>query len=105
MAMVGDSSCWSPLRALNESAQFSEIGFFFHYKVYKTRLADGRSAKVRTPALPIDFSREVFAADCLLLAINEVTAVRSEHHLSAFIEDALAHLPDPAAPRPAFRGD
>ena len=105
MAMIGDSFCWSMLDILNESGQYSEIGFFFHYRLYKTRLADGRSKKVRTPGTPVDFSREIFAADCLVLEINEASAVSPINPISAFTEDALHHLPDPAAPRPAFRAD
>jgi alginate O-acetyltransferase complex protein AlgJ len=105
MALIGDSFCWSLLRALDESAQYSNIPFFFHYRRYKAQLVDGGPRTLRTPATPLDFSREVFAADCLLLEINELTAVYTEHHLSAFLKDALAHLPDPAAPKPPFKAD
>ena len=105
MAVVGDSFCWNILHIFNKSGQFSDISFYFHYKLYKTRFADGRSETIRTPATPVDFNSEIFAADCLLLEINEASAVNPVHHLSAFIGDALAHLPDTAAPRPAFRAD
>jgi SGNH hydrolase-like domain, acetyltransferase AlgX len=105
MAMVGDSFSWSVLHVLQESAQFSAIGFYFYYWQWKMLIAENRWDKVRAPASPIDFRSEIFAADCLLLEINEGNAVSPEHHLSVFVKEALAHLPDPAARKPEFRGD
>jgi SAM-dependent methyltransferase len=105
MAMVGDSFSWNLLRVFSDSGQFSETAFYFYYRQRKTLISGKRFDTVRAPALPLDFSREIFAADCLLLEINETAAVASDHYLSAFISDALAHLPDSTAPRPPFRAD
>lgn len=105
MAAIGGSFTWALLRQFKASGQFSDINFYFYYKLYKTREIVGNSKIVRKPATPIDFNREVFAADCLLLEINESAAVAPIHDLSVFIKDALAHLPDPAAPKPPFQPD
>jgi alginate O-acetyltransferase complex protein AlgJ len=119
LAVVGDSFCWSLLSLLNESAQFSDIVFYYYYPKAKTRIGYERPnvpAKpriyppaqfetVRAPATPLDFDAEVFAADCLILEITEASVVSPEHHISKFVSDALAHLPDRSRPRPAFRPD
>jgi alginate O-acetyltransferase complex protein AlgJ len=119
LAVVGDSFGWSLLRLLNESAQFSDIAFYYYYPKAKTRIGYQRSnvqgklriyptdqfETVRAPATPLDFDAEVFSADCLLLEITEASVVSPEHHISAFVRDALAHLPDPTQQRPAFRPD
>jgi hypothetical protein len=105
LVIVGDSFTWALQRVFDESKQYSNISFWFYYKLYKTSITNGEPARIRETALPVDFSREVFAADCLLLVINEASAISPEHHLSAFIKDALAHLPDPAAPKAPFRAD
>ncbi|MFL6514234.1 MAG: alginate O-acetyltransferase AlgX-related protein [Chthoniobacterales bacterium] len=119
LAAVGDSFSWSLLRVLNESAQFSDIAFYYYYPQNKTRSGSGPSnvpgrlriypteqfETVRTPAAPLDFAAEIFSADCLLLEITEAGVVSPEHHLARFLRDALAHLPNPAGPRPTFRPD
>ena len=93
------------IRQLSASRQYSEIGFHFYYKLHKECAVDGRLSKVRTPGIPADFNREIFAADCLFLEINEASALHPEHHLSAFVTDALARPPDPSAGRPLFRSE
>jgi acetyltransferase AlgX (SGNH hydrolase-like protein) len=105
-AMVADSFGWSLLHVLHDSGQFSEIGFFFHYWRTKTLAVEGGGwKKVRAPATPVDFATEIFAADCLILEINEVTLLTPETHITGFLKDALAHLPDPNSPKPKFRGE
>ena len=105
MAAIGSSFTWELSRQLSTSGQFSDISVYFHYRLYKSREMGDHSETVRKPATPVDFSREIFAADCLLLELNESITPSPEHYLSAFIKDALAHLPDPAAPRLPFRPD
>jgi hypothetical protein len=103
-AMIADSFGWSVLHVLQDSKQFSEIGFFFHYWRSKTAVTEKRWERVREPATPIDFQREIFAADCLILEINEITAL-GPNHITGFLKDALANLPDPTAARPKFKVD
>ncbi len=103
-AIIADSFGWSLAHVLQDSGQFSEIGFFFHYYRWKTVITQNRWEQVREPATPIDFAREVFAADCLILEINEATAL-GPNHITGFLKDALANLPDPAAPKPKFKAD
>ena len=103
MAVIGSSFTWELIRQLSASQQFSEVDFYFHYNQYKSCGVDGIFSTVRTPGIPLDFGSEIFAADCLLLEINEASAIFSEHHLSAFIGDALAHLPEACAGRQPFR--
>jgi hypothetical protein len=104
-AVIADSFGWSLLHVLHESHQFSEIGFFFHYWRSKTLSVEGGWTKVREPATPIDFPSEIFAADCLILESNEVTLLTPETHITGFLKDALANLPDPKSPKPKFRGE
>ena len=99
MAVIGGSFCWAPIRQLKASRQFTAIDFFFYYNLFKWREADDVSGKVRTPAVPLDFDHEVFGLDCLLLEINEASSLYPEHHLSAFLKDALAHLRGSPTPR------
>lgn len=103
MAMIGDSFGFGPLHLFKESGQFSDIGFFFYYTLSKAN--DAYVPAIREPTAPMDFNREIFAADCLLLEISETTALSPIHFLSGFIIDALTHRPDPKAPRPPFRAD
>ena len=105
MAVVGGSFAWALTRDFSMCGQYSNINCFFYYKMYKTREVDGFSRIVRKPTEDVDFGREIFSADCLLLELNETSAIAPEHFLSAFLKDALAHLPDPAAPRQPFRPD
>jgi hypothetical protein len=105
MAVIGGSFVWALTRDFSMCGQYSDINCFFYYKMYKTREIDGQSNIVRKPTESVNFGREIFAADCLLLEINEATAANPEQFLSVFLKDALAHLPDPAGPKPAFRPD
>ena len=102
MAVVGGSFTWELMRQLSKSRQFSEIDSYFYYKRSKICAVDGTLSLVRAPGTPKDFAREIFAANCLLLEINEAEAPSPEHHTSVFVADALAHLPDPSAPRQPF---
>jgi hypothetical protein len=92
LAVIGASFSWQLMRHLKASRQFSGIDVYFYYSGFKWREADDVSGQVRSPALPLDFESEIFGADCLLLEINEASALYPEHHLSAFVKDALAHL-------------
>jgi len=103
MAIIGDSFGWPLLELLHESHQYSDIGFYFYYTQFKTR--NTRYTLVRKPTGSIDFDREIFAADCLLLEINEASGLFSEHYLSAFIRDALANRPEATGSKTAFRAD
>jgi alginate O-acetyltransferase complex protein AlgJ len=106
MAAIGGSFTYPLARDFSMCGQYSDINFYFYYKMYKTREIDGHSNIVRKPSDSVDFRREIFAADCLLLELNETTgAAAPEQFLSVFLKDALAHLPDPAAPRPPFHPD
>jgi hypothetical protein len=99
MAAIGGSFTWELIRQLSASRQFSEIDFFFYYKLYEACAVNGNIFEVRTPGTPIDFKSEIFAANCLLLEINEGGALSSDHHLAAFVADALAHLPNTSTAR------
>ena len=94
LVTVGASFSWELLRQLSSSGQFSETDLFFYYKVRKSVVDNGNVRDIRgDPATPLDFEREIFGADCLLLEINEASALYPEHHLSHFVADALAAQP------------
>jgi hypothetical protein len=103
MVIIGDSFTWELQRIFGESAQYSHVDSYFYYTLYKTWTPPGPPAGVRQPATPIDFHREIFAADCLVLELNEAVALNSTHFLAAFVRDALAHLPQPGTPDPPSR--
>ncbi len=90
MTVVGGSFSWSLIKQLSATGEFSEVDFFYYYRLSKSRAVNGELVKVRAPAAPLDFEREIFGADSLVLELNESSAPYSEHHLSAFVGDALA---------------
>jgi hypothetical protein len=89
LAAVGGSFSRQLVQQLSSSGQFSEAHLFFYYKLQKAAVAADKLTKLREPAAPLDFEREIFSADCLLLEINEASALYPEHHLSHFVADAL----------------
>ena len=105
MAVIGGSFSWELIRTLSASGQFSEITDHHYYKLAKRRARDGIVSDVRSFGIPVDFAREIFGADSLLLEINEAVVPQADHHLAVFLRDALAHLPDPSAARLPFRSD
>ena len=101
IVFVGGSFIWRMTDLLNESRQFSEIDCFYYYKVRKKSFFDGKSRIISEPVLSVDFDREIFAADNLVLEINESFIPNIPNHLINFTTDALHHAaasPNPTAP-------
>ncbi len=98
---IGGSFLWKILYPLAASRQFSEMEYYFYYKEDKFSAVRGEVHLVAAPAPELDFPRDVFAADALVLELNEQT-IYGQRHLTAFLQDALAVLPDPHAPRVPF---
>ena len=94
LVAVGGSFASRPMSQLSASGQFSEVNQFFYYKVAKFCYTGGNSRTVSWPVTTLDFEREIFAADCLVLEINEHTAGYPPHVLE-FLPDALQHIPRP----------
>ena len=97
--VVGGSFNFGPNALMSSSAQFAEIDVYFYYNVEKVVQRDG--ATTFLPARPLNFARDIFAADCLILEINE-SMLNNAHALKAFLNDAIAHLPELDQPRQSF---
>jgi len=102
MVMVGGSFMWKLCGLLSESRQFSEIDCFYYYKLLKKTFVDGKSRVTAEPVQSINFDREIFAADNLVLEINESVIPSAPNHLINFTADALEHLPAEGSPKEPF---
>ena len=91
MAVVGGSFGGNICQLLQLSNQFSEIDMFFYLKIHKQTWIDGVMHIAREPAETLDYGREIFSADCLLLELNQ-GAMNGAFHLVAFLNRALAYL-------------
>ena len=103
LVMVGGSFMWQVAELLDRSRQFSTIDCHFYYRLSRKRFLDGIRQE-SSSRRPLDFDREIFAADCLVLELNEQVPP-GRNHLRAFASDALACLPDPTAPKLPFAGE
>jgi alginate O-acetyltransferase complex protein AlgJ len=103
-AVVGDSFSWKMARLLAACGQFSEIDNYFYYKMAKKCFCDGDEIIVAAPLEQVNFAHEIFAADCLMLEINEVWLARSPF-LEQFVSDAVQHLAQLQASRESFISD
>ena len=101
MVLVGGSFVWKMLDLLDASRQFSELEFYHYYQAARYCQLEGDVHLLAEPTPPVDFGREVFAADSLVLEVNE-EALHAPKHLDTFLHDALAVLPDPHAARAPF---
>ena len=109
MAVIGGSFMWRILQQLVSTQQFSEIDGYFYYKLYKSsnpNIENGfyRNSGiniVRQPTGEMDFQREIYGADCLVLELNEAVMIGA-NHLKAFLSDALSHVPGDASQRGPF---
>lgn len=102
LVIIGGSFILQLADLLKVSNQFSEIDYYYYYKIYRKSYADGKSRLVENPVPSIDFAREIFAADCLVLEINE-GIIPTQHHLSDFLSDALKNAPVAGKPKEPFR--
>ena len=95
---VGDSFTVNLMRQFANSGQFSEIDLFYYYKAVKACLPrsfkddfysdlDNSLAAVSKPVKSINFKREIFGSDCLILEVNEAL-MNDMPHLKMFLADA-----------------
>ncbi len=102
LVAVGGSFTWKLLELLDVSRQFSELECYFYYTAYKSSILNGERHTITKPTAPLNFETEVFAADALVLEVNEQTLYTPALHLTSFLHDALAVLPDPHAAKAPF---
>ncbi len=101
LAFVAGSFGWKMLDMLNDSRQFSEVDFYYYYLRSKHCGLRGELHEVASPVPPLNFNTDIFAADALVLEINE-QSLPDPAHLAAFLRDALASAPDPRAGKAPF---
>lgn len=101
MSVVSGSFGWELQRIFYESGDYQTVNLLWYYTLSKISAPPGLPFGMRAPAKPIDLDAELFAADCLLLEINEAVAVSPTHFLSVFVQEAIEHLEKKNAPAPA----
>ena len=102
VVFIGGSFFWSLLAELSDSRQFSELVFYYYYRVSQVCWIAGDVHTVGSPTPPPNFATDIFAADGLVLETNEERLDEVAPHLRAFLHDALAALPDPHQPKAPF---
>lgn len=100
--VIGGSFNFGVDAMMSVSAQFAEIDAYFYYNVQKVFQRDGATAFL--PIRKMNFARDIFAADCLILEINE-SVLNNAGALNAFLSDALVHLPELDQPRQSFAAE
>lgn len=102
LVFVSGSFMWRLADILSSSRQFSEVDCFYYYKRTKKCYVDGKMYVIGSDLPSVDFAHEIFAADNLILELNEEMMPDIPNHLTAFTEDALKNLPDFSKPKPEF---
>ena len=97
---VGDSFTERLAELFSECGQFAEVDYFFYYRGNKRSYTDA-GATYTPPGFPVDFERDVFSADILVLEINEAQ-LSNAAFARDFVADAMSRLDTPARPRPLF---
>ena len=93
MVCIGGSFNFNICNLLSLSGNFSEISNFFYYDLHKCTYNKGGDRITRKPVKAIDFGGEVFAADNIILEMNEAVFYSGgASHLEKFIENAFAYL-------------
>jgi alginate O-acetyltransferase complex protein AlgJ len=100
--VIGGSFNFGIDALMSISAQFAEIDVYFYYNVNKVFQRDGETTVL--PIRAMNFARDIFAADCLILEINE-SLLNNADALNAFLNDALEHLPELDQPRQSFAAE
>lgn len=100
--VVGGSFNFPVNAMMSISAQFTEIDVYFYYNIEKVFQRDGATSFL--PIRKMDFARDIFAADCLILEINE-SMLNHADALNAFLNDEFAHLPELEGPRQSFAAE
>lgn len=93
LSIIGGSFTGKLINQLHASGQFREINHWFYYRLHKLTCSINGVSKVRSPVPSIDLNREIFAADCLILEVNEqAIGTTGPNHLTTFLREALAHV-------------
>jgi len=99
---IGGSFTWRIFEMLQKSRQFAELDDYAYYNVFKRCWVDDETRFCAQPVKQIDFSREIYAADCVILEVNELMMGKSDNNLIKFLPDALGNLPPENKPREKF---
>ncbi|MDH4477781.1 MAG: hypothetical protein QE274_15015 [Verrucomicrobiaceae bacterium] len=90
---IGGSFTTAVAEQLSASGQFSEVDAFFYYKQDKRCFVKGQLHSLKSPVPQVDFDREIFASDFLIMEINEsFLDFTDQRYTNTFIDDALNHL-------------
>lgn len=90
---IGGSFTTAVAGHLSASGQFAEVDSFFYYKQDKKCFMNGELKLLKSPVPQVDFDREIFASDFLIMEINEsFLDFTDDSYVIPFIDDALSHL-------------
>ena len=105
--IIGGSFAEQVWSQMGGSGQFSRIDNFFYYTEGKFSRLGRDHRTVRTDVGDVDFDREIFSADCMVLESNEQALdMTGPDHLKKFLADALRHLENaPPVRSPALHGN
>jgi len=93
IVMVGASFATEVARQISASSQVAEVDHYFYYNLEMRSIEKGTIRVERNPVGWVDFDREIFASDCVILECNELDlGVRGRDYLATFLKDALHHL-------------
>ena len=105
IVFVGGSFTLSLLKLLDASQQFAQLDDYLYYTQSKRTRAWGELHRLASPTPPLDFPADVFAADALVMEINEEFLGTGEVSTHAFLNDALAVLPARGAAKVPFHNE
>lgn len=93
VVMVGASFATEVARQLSASRPSSKLVHYYYYKLEKRCFEGGNMSLAGDHIEGVDFDREIFASDCLILESNEVNlGINGRTYLTAFLKDALDHV-------------
>ncbi len=105
IVFVGGSFTMSIIRLLDASQQFAELEDYLYYTQSKWTGAWGEMHQLARPTPPLNFPADVFAADAMVMEINEEFLNSGEVSIQAFLDDALAVLPARGAAKVPFQNE
>ncbi len=106
IVFVGGSFTMSLIKLFDASQQFAELEDYLYYRQSKWTGAWGEMHQLERPTTPLNFPADVFAADALVMEINEEFLGTGENaSIHAFLNDALAVLPARGAMKAPFHSE
>ncbi len=88
VVFVGGSFMWRMAEMFSGTNRFSRVDCFYYYRTWKASVCDGAVEKIREPTGEVNFVTEVFAANNIVIEMNEAT-INAPAHVTAFLDAAF----------------